>query len=115
MPIQFPDGVYDRTHTWQNANDRVEYERTVSQDPIETAKIMAALELADPSTPNAEIQEAMTVSWTPPTQGYDRTPLTVADCFGGKPGAHTDDYAPSNFSGRKGEFQGSSVPSMPAW
>ena len=114
MPIQFPDGVYDRTHAWQNASDRVDYERTVSQDPIETAKIMSALVTADPSTPDAVIQESMTAP--PAIQLSPREPLTVMGCFGPDPGqGHINDTAPTNFSGRKGEFQGSSVPSMPPW
>lgn len=111
MPIQFPDGVYDRTHTWQNANDRVEYERTVSQDPVETAKIMQALVTADPSTPDLAIQASMTAG--PAVPVAPREPLTVMECFGR--GLSTGDYAPTNFSGKQGQFSGSSVPSMPPW
>lgn len=115
MPIQMPDGWYDYTHGYQNANDRVEYERTVSQDPVEVAKISAALTTADPSVPNMEIQDALSVHGTPPTQGYDRTPLGVDACFGGQTAPNVNDYAPTNFSGRQSQFQGTGLPSMPAW
>jgi hypothetical protein len=112
VPIQFPDGVYDRTHTWQNANDRVEYERTVSQDPIETAKIMSALATADPSMPDAVIQESMTALPSVPLAPSE--PVTVMECFGRDLG-HVNDYAPTNFSGKQSQFSGSSIPSMPSW
>ncbi len=115
MPVQFPDGVYDHSHTWQNANDRVAYQRSFTMDPVEAAKITSALELASPQTPDAVIQAQMTVSGVPPTQGYDRSVLTVEDCFDPPPGEHVNDYSPSNFSGRIGEFQGSGLPSLPAW
>lgn len=115
MPLSFPDGVYDYTHTWQNASDRVAWERTISQDPVETAKILAALQIADPATPDDEIRAAMTVQGVPPTQGYDRTPITVDQCFGDQLAPNVNDYSPTNFSGKKGEYQGSGLPSMPPW
>lgn len=116
MPVQFPDGVYDYTHTWQNENDRVAWERSISQDPVETAKILAALQTADPATPNIEIQLAMTSPVTAERDMViDRTPIGVDDCFGGQLDSHVNDFSPSNFSGRKGEFSGTGLPSMPAW
>jgi hypothetical protein len=109
-PIQYPDGNLDHTHTWQNASDRVSAERSFVLDPVEQGKIQQALATADPAMPNLVIQMNMTSGTTvviDPTE-----PLTVAQCFTRDLG-HVNDYAPTNFSGKLSEFQGSSIPSMP--
>lgn len=112
-PIQLPDGVYDRTHPWQNANDRVEWERTLGKDPVTAAKISSALIAADPATPDDLIRASTTALPVAPLSPNE--PLQVMDCFGPNPGDYTHDYAPTNFSGGVGEYSGSSVPSMPSW
>lgn len=111
-PIQLPDGRYDSTHTWQNANDRVSSERSFRLDPIERAKIAQALATADPATPNLAIQENMTAGPAVPLPPSE--PITVMQCFSRDLG-HVSDYAPTNFSGRVSDFSGTSTPSMPAW
>lgn len=110
-PIQLPDGIYDNTHTWMNASDRVSYERAFVLDPVEQGKIEQALVTADPAMPNQMIQmnmEAAPSVFAPATH----EPITVEDCFSRDLG-HINDYAPTNFSGKLSEFSGSSVPSMP--
>lgn len=113
MPVQFPDGVYDYTHTWQNSTDRAAWEASIHQDPVTAAKISSALITADPATPDALIRDSMTALPTP--QLAPSEPITVMECFGPNPGEHARDFAPTNFSGGIGEFSGSSVPSMPPW
>jgi hypothetical protein len=113
-PVQFPDGQYDFTHTWQNANDRVSYERTFKLDPVEQGKIAVALGTADPATPEAQITANLTVPGVPPRFGYRDTPFTIGDMFTRNLG-HMNDFAPTNFSGQLGEFSGSSTPATPAW
>lgn len=113
-PIQLPDGVYDHSHTWQNTNDRVSYERSFKQDPVEVAKIGVALQFADPNTPEVLIQERLTVPGVPPRFGYRDTAFTIDDMFSRNLG-HVNDFAPTNFSGQQGSFSGTSTPAVPAW
>ncbi len=112
VPIQFPDGWYDRTHTWQNASDRVDAERAFALDPVERRKIDAALATADPAVPGWAIQGWSEAQPVPPAEPTE--PLTVMQCFAPDLG-HVSDFAPTNFSGRRSEWQGSSIPSMPPW
>lgn len=116
FPVQFPETVYDNTHTWQNANDRVAYQRSFSLDPVEAAKCVQALTMADPSVPEEFIRESMTAPVVDSRLAQlHQPPITVLDCFGPNPGGHLNDFAPTNFSGKQSQFEGTGVPSLPAW
>jgi hypothetical protein len=116
LPIQLPDTVYDNTHTWQNANDRVSFQRSFSLDPGEAAKSVAALTYADPAVPNEYIRETLTAPITAERDMVvDRTPPGAMEMFGPAPGGHANDFGPTNFSGKQSPFSGTGTPAMPAW
>lgn len=107
------DTVYNKPN-WQNTNDQVSASRSFNLDPIEQQKISIALQCADPNTPEAAIQERLTVPGVPPRFGYRDQQYGIDDMFSRDLG-HVNDYAPSNFSGTQGEFTGTSTPATPAW
>jgi hypothetical protein len=113
-PVQLPDGRYDTTHTWQNANDRVSAQRSFSQDPVERQKIEVALACASPSMPEAQIAANLSVPGPPERFGRWNDTLTIWDMFSRDLG-HANDFPPSNFSGSQGQFSGTSTPALPSW
>lgn len=113
VPVQFPDGNYDTTHTWQNTNDRVEAQRAFAQDPGERAKIAQAVACADPAMPEAVITANMTAP-VPERFGVWNDTLTIWDVLGKNYG-HENDFPPTNFSGQQGQFSGTSTPALPPW
>ena len=81
MPYTVADAIYDRTHTWQNANDRVAFERAFAVGTMEERKIALAVLTASPQTPEAFISAELTVPGVPPRYGYDDEPYTISDMF----------------------------------
>lgn len=112
MPVVpvFPDGMYDHSHAWQNANDRVAWERTWKTGTDGQRKMAQAALTADPAMPAEMIRANMT---TPVTiQAGTKTSPTIDDVLnvgpsGYNPG-HLYDRAPTDFSGTPAGMQGSS-------
>lgn len=113
-PIQLPDSVYDRSHVWQNASDRVSYERTFQQDPIERGKIVVALDTANPEFPEQVIRERLATPPIQPRFGIPQGPPDIDELFSRNLG-HVQDFAPTNFSGQQGGFSGTATPAVPPW
>jgi hypothetical protein len=110
-----PNTVYDNSHTWQNADERVQAEKVFLRSPEEEQRMQQAMATADPSMPEAVIQENMTNGYVPPLYGYDPTQPTIDMMFGGMPDPHMNDAHPTDFSGTNAGIQSSSTPSMPTW
>jgi|SRR5580704_15842146 hypothetical protein len=73
------DGRLDRTHQWQNLNDKVEWERAMLQGAYQE-RLMDICELcADPATQNAEIRGLLTNPAMPPRVGYIRDEPGITD------------------------------------
>ena len=119
MPVQInvPDTRYDYTHPWvNNLQDKVEYERAFSGGTYQQRTIAQAMIVANPVTPNAEIQEKMTIPASPPRFGYGSEKNNITDII-------DDNFedlqlnAPhvNDFSGRRSGMESSSVPSLPMW
>lgn len=118
MPVPLPATVYDDTHTWQNTQDRVSYQRAFEEGTFEQRRIAQAFLSANPLTPDSEIRENMTVHKVPPREGYDTEELTINDIFDGDISGdtnHLNDYSPSDWSGRTSGYEGTSVPTIPVW
>lgn len=115
------DTIYDQTHTWQNMNDRVSYQRILGEDdrPV-VRKIATALLTANPLTQNIEIQMNMNQPAIPPRFGYDNTQPDIVDVLSiDKDGISTGDYPgrttdrpPTDFSGQEGAWEGTSMPAI---
>lgn len=104
MPFSLGDAIYDRTHTWQNTQDRVEFERAfTSGRPAEIRMAVACL-TADPLTSEDEIRELLCQPALPPRYGYDDSAMTIDDVFSI---SETRDAAVTDFSGGKGSYTGS--------
>ena len=118
MHQPLPDTVYDRSHAWrwQNMNDRVMYERNFAGGTYEDRQIAQAMIVANPETPNAEIQEKMTVPAPPPRTGIISEQLTINDVLSvSLEDVHSHDMHTTDFSGRVSGYEGSSFPSLPMW
>lgn len=72
-----PDGRLDRTHQWQNNDDRVAYDRAFKVGDQEEIQMAIAQYCADPATPEGKIRAMMTNPSMPPRTGYDRTEPTI--------------------------------------
>jgi hypothetical protein len=107
--MEMPNSIYDDTHTWQNANDRVEYERAFTEGNQSRRKEAMALITADRNTPEEMIRERLTIPGTPPRFGYEKNDAPTLDdvlmVTPPDPGTY-----PTDFSGSYGEYSGSSVP-----
>lgn len=115
-----PQTIYDQTHTWQNANDRVAWQRTIAEGSPEEQKMARDLMNADPGTPSSYIANTMTAFRIPPRYGYDTTPPTIYDVIelssdDNISDPHASDYMMTDFSGSKARREGSEIPSMPMW
>jgi hypothetical protein len=118
MPVFLPDTMYDSTHTWQNMNDRVAYQRAFEKGTFEERRIAQAFLSANPLTPSSEIRRNMTARRVPPKTGYDTEELTISDIFEGDISGdtnHLSDYSPTDWSGRTSGYEGTSMPSLPVW
>ena len=116
MVYRIPDTVYDSgvNAQWQNANDRVAYQRAFDQGDRQTQKIAQALMVANPLTPNLEIQVNMNQPDVPARFGYDDTPATINRVLASEFDVnHVNDKAWNDFSGSNGEYSGTEVPSLP--
>lgn len=111
------NGQYDYTQPWyNNANDRVSYERAFQQPDRAKQLEAQALMCALPTTPNEYIREQMTAPmYTPQFGAMAVTSPTLDDVLDGNiSGAgNLNDRAPTDFSGTNGEINSSSVPSLP--
>lgn len=116
MPVPVADTIYDYTHTWHSANDRVSYERAFLQGDFEDKQIAQALIVADPSTSNAEISRKMTVPLEKPVRGKSEQ-LTVEDVINQnyEKDPHINDMHTTDFSGSTSGYSGSSFPSLVMW
>lgn len=108
MPYEIASTIYDNTHTWQNAQDRVAFQRAFATGTLAERRMAQAALTANPLTPEAEIREQMTVASVPPRYGYRDEALTIDDVFGaGIPRPNIDDKPPSDYSGGNGSYTGS--------
>lgn len=108
MPYQLASSQLDDTHTWQNANDRISYERAFTEGDAAQKRCAVALMTADRSTPESFIRSILTVSGVPPRYGYSDEPLTLDAVFGGGlPSPHINDAAPTDYSGTNAGYTGS--------
>lgn len=116
MPWSIADSIYDNTHTWANANDRVEFEHAFKQDPRQQ-RLMAQAEMtADPATPEDVIRVNMTAG-LPVDAGPARPQATIESVLDGtalQPN-RLYDRAPTDFSGTVAGMSGTSQPSLPGF
>lgn len=114
MPWELPDGLLDDTHTWQNANDRVEFQRAFETGIYQKRLMAKALITAYPGTPGEEITQNLTVPGVPDRFGYEQRAISIDDVFTDQlPDPHLNDGPPTKFSGGNGEYSASSIPSLP--
>ncbi len=118
MGYRLPDTIYDSgvNAQWQNANDRVAYQRAFNEGNGEQKRIAQALLTANPQTANIEIQRNMNVPNMPSRFGYDDTPLTLPQVLGGEMDPNNvDQRAWNDFSGSDSSYSGTDIPSLPIW
>ena len=120
MGYRIPETVYDAglTYAWQNANDRVSFQRAFDEGTAQDQKMSQALIVASPLTANVEIQYNMNHPKIPPKYGYGHEPLTVGDVI--RDDLHEQDsYISSrvwnDYSDSNGEINSSDVPTIPVW
>ena len=111
------DGVYDRTQPWwNNANDRVMWERSFNEGPRQQTLESSALMLSDPLTRNRFIRQQMTANPEVPLYGAMKMTPTIDDVLAGNFSSGTlNDRAPTDFSGTTAGVESSSIPSLPYW
>lgn len=116
MPWSIADSIYDGTHTWQNANDRVEFEHAFKQDPRQQKLMAQAEATADPGYPEAMIREYMTAG-APADAGPARPQPTIESVLSGEAlqPNRLYDRAPTDFSGTPAGMEASTTPAIPAW
>lgn len=111
--------VYDAgtNFAWQNAHDRVSYQRAFEQGSTQDRKVAQALISANVTTPNIEIRVNMS---QPPVVELDHPvniPPTIDDIlandinFNAK---HLNDSAATDFSGSNGSYGATERPYVPA-
>lgn len=114
-----PKTIYDETHSWVNANDRVAYERALTQGTPEERKMATALTTADPGTSNAMIANNMTNWRIPPRFGYSPDEpgiMEVIELTGNENFGVSRDMPPTDFSGQpQSAGKATSYPSMPVF
>lgn len=120
MGYRIPDTVYDAglTYAWQNASDRVSFQRAFDEGGPQDQKMSQALITASPLTTNVEIQYNMNQPKIPPKAGYDREPLTVTDVLENdliEEGSGTNTRVWNDYSDVNSEINSSSIPSIPVW
>jgi hypothetical protein len=114
----FPDGQYDFTKPpfYQNATDRVQYERTFQQGTREEMLEAQALINAQATTQSWEIHAQFDA---PPPAMFGATSQqpTLDDIYGGNytQSGHLNDRAPTDFSGTTAGQEATSIPSIPYW
>lgn len=115
-----PDSMYDDTHVWQNANDRVSFQRDFFGGTYEQRTIAQAKLSSNPLTSNQEIRVNYDRSYVPPRFGYDDHQLTVTDVlnldeFAETDGNHIADAHTTDFSGTVSGRESTGTPSLPLW
>lgn len=120
MSYRLPDTVYDAglTYAWQNANDRVSYQRSFDEGTIQDKKMSQALLTANPNTPNIEIQVNMNTPQVPARFGYNDEPLTIERVLGDElynEGSRTNTRVWNDYSDVNSEINSTSLPSIPVW
>lgn len=115
MVYVLPDAALDHSHQWQNAQDRVEWQRAFGEPDAQRQMMAQAMLCANPLTPEQMIQDNLTVHDVPPREGYPAgSAPTIDDIFGGGlPDPHLHDAPPTGFGGTNGEYSGTDYPSMP--
>jgi hypothetical protein len=111
MSTEINSSIYDDTHTWQNANDRVSWERAFTEGNQARRKEALALVLADRATTDQEIRDQLIIKGTPPRQGYEKNDAPTLDEVLITPPPDPGTY-PTDFSGSNGEYSGSSTPTL---
>lgn len=111
------NGQYDYTQPWyNNANDRVMWERAFQQNSQEAQLQVQALFLADPLTPNKVIRGTLTANPVVPQFGVDKHSPTLDDVLDGNySSGNLYDSAPTDFSGTQAGMDATSRPSVPYW
>jgi hypothetical protein len=116
-PDMTADGQYDYTKPWyQNANDRVSYERAFQQGTREVQLQAQALMLASPLTPDGLIRDQMTATMETPQFGaVAQVAPTLDEVLAGEwsNSGNLYDRAPTDFSGTAAGQESSSIPSLP--
>jgi hypothetical protein len=120
MPVLLPETIYDidANYHWQNANDRVAYEREMFGGTYEERTAAQALMTANPQTPNAEITANLDHPFIPAKYGYDTDQITIDDILAGpltQNRGHVADYHTTDFSGRVSGRDCTEIPSLPLW
>jgi hypothetical protein len=116
MPWSIADTIYDNTHTWRNANDRVEFEHAFKQDATQQRLMAQATMTADPAYPESAIRMNMTAG-LPADAGPARPQPTIETVIDGSAlqAGHLYDRAPTDFSGTPAGMESSSTPAIGAW
>lgn len=113
----YPNGDYSPGSTWQNANDRVMYERTFATGTDEQQKVAQAMITQSMSTSIDEIRAKMTMP--PPPAALPMMPVapTLDDVLNVGPKADTvmNHQSPTDFSGTNAGSESTSYPSLNAW
>lgn len=120
MGLRLPDTVYDAglTYAWQNASDRVSFQRAFEEGDAQDKKMSQALIVASPLTANVEIQYNMNQPKVPPRFGYEDEPLTVGRVLQNdliEEGSQTNTRVWNDYSDVNSEINSSSLPSIPVW
>lgn len=118
MPYRIPDTVYDSgiNAFWQNASDRVAYQRSFDQESGEKKRIAQAMIVANPLTSNLEIQGNMNNPNVPERFGYNDEPLTIEQVLGNELDPdNVNTNAWNDFSGKNSSYSGTDIPSLPIW
>jgi len=103
---------------WNNANDRVEYQREFSTGQPQRMKIAQAMLSQDPLTPDQEIRQNMTTPSPPPRFGYRTNELTITEVLNNDfelAGTHVETSLWNDFSGSNGETNSTSRPVGGIW
>lgn len=112
-----PDTLYDDSHCWQNANDRVMFQREFSEPDPARRKIAQAMIASNPLTQGSEIEANMTAR--PSSNGGSHHVLTVDDMFtgdlnGAKP-RNMNDFTGTAWGNEGPSSHSDSYPSQRPW
>lgn len=113
----YPDGQYEHGAAWNNANDRVMWERTFSIGTDEARKIAQAMITQNMATSDDEIRAKLSVPPPPaPLPGMTVAP-TLDDVLniGPKADPVLNSRKMTDFSGTSGSMSGTSGPGLSAW
>src|SRR6266478_8250820 len=98
--------AYDVYPWFNNANDRVAYQRAFESGHPEAMRIAQAMLSQDPLTPDSEIRQNMTTRNFPPRFGYRTDELTISEVLSSDlelSGAHVNTTLWNEFSDSNGE------------